>query len=420
MVAARATFDVIIVGGGPAGSATAIQPGARRPVGAGARAEPAAAGQGVRRVPEPGCDRHAQERLALRSLLADVPQRDVRAIAIVSPGGHRVVGSFGSARGLSIARADLDHALVRGARALGAHVLEGASVSGIARDASGVSVTWAEDTVLGEARAPLVVGADGRFSIVARRLGLQRRPRAGGRAVIHGRFGSCGGRHDRVEMYLLPGRRYLGLNQLPDGALNASLVVDLADLKQRQRVGCAQLLREAIARSPALAHVLGDATLSDAVAVLAPLLVQPAATFAERVLLVGDAAGFRDPLTGEGIDQALRGAELAARWCSTALARQRFDARLLAGYGRERRRAFAAKDALNCAFQWLLARPALQSILGARLERSRSAADALVRVIGNVCSPWTLLAPSFLTGLLRVPEANGFSLFSRRRFRGKR
>src|SRR5207253_6965760 len=59
------------------------------------------------------------------------------------------------------------------------------------------------------------------------------------------------------------------------------------------------------------------------------------------VLFVGDAAGFYDPFTGEGIFTALRSAELAADTLATALRADDVSAAALAAYGRARRAAFA-------------------------------------------------------------------------------
>src|SRR5262249_62337935 len=74
------------------------------------------------------------------------------------------------------------------------------------------------------------------------------------------------------------------------------------------------------------------------------------------VLLVGDAAGFYDPLTGEGVFSALRGAELVAEIAGTALARGDVSRAALAGYERARRAAFTAKRRFTEILQLLVRR----------------------------------------------------------------
>jgi hypothetical protein len=73
------------------------------------------------------------------------------------------------------------------------------------------------------------------------------------------------------------------------------------------------------------------------------------------VLLVGDAAGFYDPFTGEGVFSALRSAELAAETAVRALRAGDCSSGALAGYARARRRAFGGKERVTRALQFVIA-----------------------------------------------------------------
>jgi flavin-dependent dehydrogenase len=109
------------------------------------------------------------------------------------------------------------------------------------------------------------------------------------------------------------------------------------------------------------------------------------------VLLVGDAAGFYDPFTGEGIFSALRGAELAAAAAARALEAGDVSARALRAYARARRHAFGAKQRLTEAIQFLLGRRWAANLMASLLERRPELLDVLLGVIGDYVPPRILL-----------------------------
>ena len=89
--------------------------------------------------------------------------------------------------------------------------------------------------------------------------------------------------------------------------------------------------------------------------VLGPLAVESSASGAPGLLLAGDAAGFIDPMTGDGLRFALRGGELAAQAALTALACGRVDAHVQ--LARMRRDEFASKWRFNRALRALAGSP---------------------------------------------------------------
>jgi flavin-dependent dehydrogenase len=121
---------------------------------------------------------------------------------------------------------------------------------------------------------------------------------------------------------------------------------------------------------------------------------------ADGAALVGDAADFFDPFTGEGIYSALRGAELLAETAIPALARpgplRRAD---LAPYRRARRRAFAGKWAVERLIGYGMLFPRLFDRAVARLER-RGLAHTLIGVTGDFVPARAVLNPSFLARML--------------------
>ena len=100
-------------------------------------------------------------------------------------------------------------------------------------------------------------------------------------------------------------------------------------------------------------------------------------------LLVGDAAGFLDPFTGDGVYEALRGAELAAAVAARALAAGDVSQRAVAPYARLRRRAFGAKHRLGWVLQGFVHQPALLAYALRRLEARPVAGRQLSAALGD-------------------------------------
>jgi flavin-dependent dehydrogenase len=111
-------------------------------------------------------------------------------------------------------------------------------------------------------------------------------------------------------------------------------------------------------------------------------------------MLVGDAAGFIDPFTGEGIYRALRSARAAAE--ALAAGDEGADERYLA----LRRSAFAAKDALTWLVQGMLAAPPLMGYALRRLAARPDAADRLGSALGDCRPASDALSPRFLAQVL--------------------
>ena len=113
-------------------------------------------------------------------------------------------------------------------------------------------------------------------------------------------------------------------------------------------------------------------------------------------MLVGDAADFFDPFTGQGIYSALRGAELAAAAVLDHLA----SGASLRAYARARRAAFTGKWLLERLIGLGVGWPALVERVVNRLARRADLADLLVRATGNCVPARAVLAPGVLAGLL--------------------
>jgi flavin-dependent dehydrogenase len=248
-------------------------------------------------------------------------------------------------------------------------------------------------------RTRVVVGADGLRSVVARRLGLihhsppQRIAFAAHVADVRG--------VDGVGELHVSDRGYVGLGPVGGGITTVALVLPL----RRVRAGGRDYRREFFAeleRFPGLAGRFDPRRLVREVLATGPFAQWARTTVVPGALLVGDAADFFDPFTGQGIHSALRGAELAAQALVPALAASRGPVAVAAlrPYARARRRAFHGK--------WLLERligvgvgwPALTNRVVGRLARRPELADLLVGATGNIVPAERVLAAGVLARLL--------------------
>ena len=302
--------DVAVVGAGPAGAAAAIGL--------------ASAGRQVvvvDRSPFPR-DKYCGDGLttgALRLLehlgldpSAISSWQAATSLVIRAPSGLEVAYPF-SRRGQYAAtaqRRQLDSALVALARRAGAEVLDGRACEGVTVDADRVVLKVAG---VGPLHARYAIAADGMWSPVRRMLGLSLPAYRGDWHAFRQYYTGVGPQAAaslRVwfEPEILPG--YVWSFPLPGGAANVGFGVSRAT----HRTGSLARLWDELRSRRHIAEVLGPgATPADRPrAWPIPTRLGDLPLAAERVLFCGDAAGVGDPMTGEGIGQALLSGLLAA------------------------------------------------------------------------------------------------------------
>jgi menaquinone-9 beta-reductase len=384
--------DVIVVGGGPAGSATA--------------ARLAAAGLDVllvdradfpRRKPCGECVNpagvDALRRLgALDAVLAAGP---APLVGWQIGGSNGFGGRFPAARqGFAMPRTVLDAILLDHARARGAEVRTGVQVRDLIRDDDRVAGVHA----LGpggepvDVRARLVVGADGLRSVVLRRLGLLKRgPKLRKLALtahVRGVSTARGTGELRVR-----GCECLGLACVGDGTANVTVVVP--GLHADGVAGAADAYFD-----DALRRFGIEAERVDEVLATGPFDWPVRRAVADGALLVGDAAGYYDPFTGQGIFRALKGAEIAAETVVSALRTSNATAAALLPYERARRRMFGPGERVQRVVEAVVSRPRLFSAVAGRFRRRPELADAVIRVTGDVSPVRSLLSPGLWARLV--------------------
>jgi len=402
--------SVIVVGGGPAGAATAFYL---------ARAGVSVTVLDRARFPR---DKPCSEYMSPQAsrILHDmgVLEQIERAgsaqlvgMRIRTPSGTTFHGRFADVVGyrgyrdcgLALRRTVLDHLLLDRARAVGATVLEGTRVGSLVRDTNG-RVTGVEtlDSNGGSRSRPatVVVGADGLRSTVARRLALAGTRFAQRRVAFVTHFRGIEGVGDSGEMHV-ERDGYLGIADVGDGVANVAVVVPRANAKAAAGDPAAFLNRW-IHRRPHIAPRFARAERIAPVLVTGPFASAARRAWAPGAALVGDAADFFDPFTGEGIYAALRGAELLSTHVIDAMrGRSVRDAdESLRAYDQTRAREFSGKWAVERIIGAAVTFPSLMEIAARSLALRPAMAHTIVGVTGDFVPAREVLRPGFLARLL--------------------
>jgi flavin-dependent dehydrogenase len=320
--------DIVIIGGGPAGSTAANLLASR--------------GYRVALLEK---THHPRFHIGESLLPANGPLFEqlgvaerVRAIGMVkwgvefvSPSHGRAVNfEFASARnrnlpyGYQVRRSQFDEILIRRAAECGAVVVEGCRAREVEleRPDGGVRVVAEhEDGTRSAWEGRFLIDASGRDTFLANHLGVKSRNPRHNSAAIYAHFGGAerheGRRAGDISIYWFE-HGWLWLIPLADGATSVGAVVWPYYLKQR-RGPLGDFLLSTIALCPPLAGRLKNARLISEVEATGNYSYSALLDHGRNYLLIGDAFAFIDPVFSTGVWLAMRGAVAAAEAVDTCL-----------------------------------------------------------------------------------------------------
>jgi menaquinone-9 beta-reductase len=398
--------DVLVAGAGPAGSATAIFL--------------ARAGFSVLAVDRSAfprdkpCSEYMSpeavrilSRLGVLEALERAGAVALEGMKITAPFGATAHGKFALAghrpfrpTGLSVSRRILDHQLVAAARSAGASVMEQASVEELLYESGMVAGAVVRDRA-GQRhciRARLTVGADGLRSVVARRMSQRTygKPR---RVAFVAHLGGVQAMSRSAELHFGTSG-YVGLNSIGQDCTNISLVIP-AERAAPARGRVEPFFSETLRTFPGVRDRVEPGELVRRVMATGPFAAWSGRVIAPGALLVGDAADFFDPFSGDGIHAALRGAELIAETVVPALSRPGpITVDRLVAYRRKRRQTFAGKWMVERLIGLALGFPNFFEHGVGRMGRRPGMAHTLIGVAGGFVPAREVLNPVFFARMV--------------------
>ncbi|MEX1182489.1 MAG: FAD-dependent oxidoreductase [Gemmatimonadota bacterium] len=350
-------------------------------------------------------------RIGVLDRVEALPGARLRGWRIVAPDGRSFTAHFdegtAGAGAFAIERAVLDGALLDAAVDAGARFIPDQAVTDLLYEDGRIAGVRTRRLCF---RAPLTIGADGLRSVIAARLHAVSRPARLRKVSLTMHLPALLDTHDIGEMHAGDGI-CAAIAPVAHGGTrcNVTVVADAGrygrDIARDAHAFFAAAVRSLPIRERVDLHGLRDAPILGSGPFDRPVRT---AVF-DGAALVGDAAGYYDPFTGQGVFQALACAELLAPVAARALARRDCSSAALRPYADARTRLLRSSRIVQRGIEFVLARRLLANFAIGRLAHAHEFARAVIRVTGDVAPASSLLSGPSLLSLISPPHATGSS-----------
>lgn len=311
----------------------------------------------------------------------------VMGMNIFSPKGRKLETNFPKSEnisdyGISVNRKTFDEKLIRLAALKGANIQMNTPITKIT---NGASFWTLEDVHQNSFKCRLLIGADGKRSIVSKSLELDVEVKRK-RIAIH-----CWKILDheierKGQMHIFKDGSYIGLDPTGTHEINISLVCRPTMIKKHG--GQLGTLNHYIQESSYLKDFIGVIEEDLPIYTVSPVSHKVKSAIYKNAALIGDAQGFIDPLTGEGILNAL--------WTASILSREVISqshgicdySKALKAYDKSRLSTLKQKVKLNEGFQYVIKNNIIVELLAIYLSKFQKRADSFIGIIGNIYSPY--------------------------------
>ncbi len=399
------SYDAIIIGAGPAGCASALfLHRAGNQVIVLDRAifpRDKVCGEFI----SPAADSILEKLGVLSSIEEENPER-VRGVFISSYEGLELGIDYPALKegqesptSLSMPRFLLDNLLIKRLKREKIEVLEKHSVDDFifnSGNVAGVTVRDPDNKSF-KISAKVVIDAGGRNAISLRRLNLKNNTKDEGKVAIAAHWENI--RLPQAYCYMHVGNPgYTGIAQVGRDSVNAVMIASTSKVKGKN---ITEFYKDGIYKNKKRRELMDGAKLAEEPRTVESLAFSVKEPKCGGLVLVGDAAGFIDPFTGEGIYLSLRSAQLAAVTLDSAFKKSNFSRNKLAEYGKARAQEFNSKFILSRILQKAIYNRRLCDLVVKNLSKNPILAEEIVGVIGDYYPAKNIVSFRFLIKFLR-------------------
>ncbi len=340
-----------------------------------------------------------------------VHKQESWGVDFVAPGRHKIHIPYkpgydcntDKAAGYVCKRVIFDEFLINEVRrSPSATMMEGVNITSFQASTDGYRLSTADESIV--IKANMLIIANGAQSNFTRHLHGYVQDPGFLSAGVRGYYRNVAGLHRDhfIELHflnqLIPG--YLWIFPLPDGEANVGLDMLTPDIA-KHKINLRRLLEEILSNDPEIAPRFTNATRAGKVeGYTLPLAGKRFDYSGERYLIAGDAASMIDPLTGEGIGNAMYAGRLAAMKAAKACTENDYSHHLLKQYDADIKRILGAEFRLSRRLQKLTNQRWLFNVLLRKAGKSTNTQSMISAMLYDVNKRKQLTSPRFYLNLL--------------------